>query len=72
MPGKKFLGLNDLPMLQAAEVGNDGQLGDRRLSLQLADLPNYLLRRADEADFLIHDFLVGQPGEGFQGAAGRR
>src|SRR5437762_6046024 len=39
-------------------------------SAQPADLPNHLVRRADEADLLLDDVAVAQPRQCLQGAAG--
>ena len=55
---------------QPAEVRDDRQLVDRCLLSQSADLSNDLFRRADEANLLLEDVLVGQLRQPFQGAAG--
>ena len=57
-------------MIQAAEIRNDGQLGDILNSLQVTDLADNLLRGADEGDSLPDDFVVGEFGERFERAAG--
>src|SRR5271155_3720771 len=58
--GEKFLRLDALPMLQAAEIRDDRQLCDSTFGLQRFYLRDYFLRRADEPDFLISDFVVRQ------------
>src|SRR6516164_2735636 len=56
---EQFLRLDAFPAFQTAKIRNNGQLADAALGLQVLDLPDDLLRRADEADFLIHNFVVG-------------
>src|SRR5580704_4785956 len=70
VPGKQFLRLDDLPVVDAAEVRHDGKLRDRRLFPQLADLSNHLRWRSDEGDLLRKNVLVGQLRQRFERTAG--
>ena len=45
-------------MLQSAEVGDNRQLTDAALFLKRAHLANDFLRRADESNLLLDDFVV--------------
>src|SRR5262249_12308172 len=70
MLGKHVLRLDALPMLKAAEVGDNSQLADSTLGLQFTNLAHDFLRCSNEPDFLFHDLIVGQPGQRLQRAAG--
>lgn len=61
--GKELLGLEGLPVVEAAEIGDDGELADSSLFLQGLHLADYFCRGTDEADFLVHNFIVGEFGE---------
>src|ERR1700746_3539235 len=60
---EQMLRLDALPMLQPAKVGNNGQFADPALFLKISDLPDNLFRSADEPDFLVHNLVIGQPGQ---------
>src|SRR6476619_2119368 len=57
-----LLRLNALPIFESAKIRNNRQFADAALSLQVFDLPDDLLRRSDESNFLLYDFVVRQPG----------
>ncbi|HVB07779.1 MAG TPA: hypothetical protein VNF00_02430 [Candidatus Acidoferrales bacterium] len=45
-------------MLQPAEIGHDSEFSDSSRALKVLDLANDLLRRADEADFLLDNLFI--------------
>src|ERR1035437_6825550 len=68
--GKHLLCLNALPVVVPAEIRDDRQFPDATLRLQVPNLLDHLVRRADEGNFLLDDYVVGQFQERFHGAAG--
>ena len=58
MLGEHVLRLDALPMLQPAEVGDNRQLTDTALLLKRAHLTDDFLRRANESNLLLDDFVV--------------
>ena len=61
---EKLLRLDALPMVESAEVGDNGQLADAAFRLKILDLPDDFFRCSDETDFLVHDFVVGEFSQG--------
>src|SRR5712692_4684314 len=68
--GEHVLRLDALPMFQPAKVGDNRQFADSALLLERAHLADHFLRRADKADLLLHDLLVGQLCERLEGSTG--
>src|ERR1700730_5111998 len=63
MFGEQMLRLDALPVLQAAEVGDNRQLTDATLVFQYAYLADDFFWRADKADLLANNLVVGQLGQ---------
>src|SRR6266436_4013785 len=59
MLGEHVLCLHALPVLQPAKVGDDRQFTNSTFFLQRPYLLDDFFRRADEADLLIDDFVIG-------------
>src|SRR5438270_13594029 len=67
--GEQMLDLDALPVLESAEVRDYGELSDAAFSHQVLDLANNFLRRANESDLLINNFVVSELGQRFESAA---
>src|SRR5260370_15774371 len=67
---KELLGLYGFPMLESAKIGNDVQFSDPTFGLQIPNLADDFVRRANETNLLVYYLFVGQLGQRFQRPAG--
>ena len=66
---EQVLGLDALPVLQPAKVGDDCQFSNSTFDSQVLNLPDDFLRGSDKADLLVHNLVVGQLSQGLERSA---